>query len=97
MIDQSHNVEGKIDAMIQSVVNIQTAYAKALLVDRLALEDAQRAGDVVGAHRVLLAAYEPDVRPLLARLRAELDLPPDPVETFRHVYAERLAQERTLT
>jgi len=54
MIDQSHNVEGKIDAMIQSVVNIQTAYAKALLVDDDRLAAAQRTGDVLGAHRVLL-------------------------------------------
>jgi L-rhamnose isomerase / sugar isomerase len=95
MIDQSHNVEGKIDAMIQSVVNIQTAYAKALLVDRARLEQAQRAGDVLGAHRLLLEAYETDVRPLLARLRAELELAPDPVEAFRAGgYAERLALER---
>jgi L-rhamnose isomerase/sugar isomerase len=50
MIDQSHNVEGKIDAMIQSVMNIQTAYAKALLVDAERLADAQREGDVLGAH-----------------------------------------------
>ncbi len=58
MIDQAHNVEGKIDAMIQSVVNIQTAYAKALIVDRELLFEAQRASDVLGAHRVLLDAYE---------------------------------------
>ena len=70
MIDQSHNVEGKIDAMIQSVMNIQTAYAKALLVDEKRLAEAQREGDVLGAHRVLLEAFETDVRPLLARLRA---------------------------
>ena len=69
MIDQSHNIEGKIDAMIQSVMNIQTAYAKALLVDEERLAAAQRAGDVLGAHRVLLDAFETDVRPLLARLR----------------------------
>jgi L-rhamnose isomerase / sugar isomerase len=94
MIDQSHNVEGKVDAMIQSVVNIQTAYAKALLVDRDRLADAQRCGDVLGAHRVLLDAYETDVRPLLARLRAELDLPRDPVEAFRAEHADRLAAER---
>ena len=66
MIDQSHNVEGKIDAMIQSVMNIQTAYAKALLVDEAALAAAQGEGDVLGAHRILLEAYETDVRPLLA-------------------------------
>ena len=67
MIDQSHNVEGKIDAMIQSVENIQTAYAKALLVDEARLAAAQAEGDVLGAHRVLLDAFETDVRPLLAR------------------------------
>ncbi|RDI75807.1 L-rhamnose isomerase [Gaiella occulta] len=95
MIDQAHNVEGKIDAMIQSVVNIQTAYAKALLVDRLRLDEARRAGDVLGAHRVLLDAYETDVRPLLAHLRAQLGLAPDPVQAFREGgYAERLAAER---
>jgi L-rhamnose isomerase/sugar isomerase len=94
MIDQSHNVEGKIDAMIQSVVNIQTAYAKALLVDRDRLADAQQEGDVLGAHRFLLEAFETDVRPLLGRLRTDLGLPPDPVEAFRAEYAERLATER---
>jgi L-rhamnose isomerase / sugar isomerase len=81
--------------MIQSVVNIQTAYAKALIVDRQLLSDAQRTGDVLGAHRVLVDAYETDVRPLLARLRVELALAPDPVEGFRAgSYAERLAAER---
>src|SRR5580765_748643 len=69
MIDQSHNVEGKIDAMVQSVMNIQTAYAKALLVDEDAVAAAQREGDVLGAHRLLVAAFDRDVRPLLARLR----------------------------
>ena len=95
MIDQSHNVEGKIDAMTQSVVNIQTAYAKALLVDAERLATAQREGDVLGAHRVLIEAFEADVRPLLARLRGELGLEPDPVEAFRAGgYAQRLAEER---
>ena len=69
MIDQSHNIEGKIDAVIQSVMNIQTAYAKALLVDTARLADAQREGDVLGAHRVLMDAFETDVRPLLAAQR----------------------------
>jgi L-rhamnose isomerase/sugar isomerase len=95
MIDQSHNVEGKIDAMIQSVMNVQTAYAKALLVDEERLAARQREGDVLGAHRVLLEAYETDVRPLLAQLRAELGVPADPVEAFRSSgYGERLAHER---
>jgi L-rhamnose isomerase/sugar isomerase len=95
MIDQSHNVEGKIDAMIQSVMNIQTAYAKALIVDGERLTAAQREGDVLGAHRILLEAFETDVRPLLAQLRGELGLEADPVAAFRAGgYAERLASER---
>jgi L-rhamnose isomerase/sugar isomerase len=95
MIDQSHNVEGKIDAMIQSVVNIQTAYAKALLVDAEHLRAAQREGDVLGAHRVLMEAFEADVRPLLTELRRGVGVAPDPVEAFRSGrYAERLAEER---
>jgi L-rhamnose isomerase/sugar isomerase len=95
MIDQSHNVEGKIDAMIQSVMNIQTAYAKALLVDEQRLSTAQREGDVLGAHRVFLEAFETDVRPLLSRLRGELGVEPDPVAAFRAGgYAARLTAER---
>jgi L-rhamnose isomerase/sugar isomerase len=95
MIDQSHNVEGKLDAMIQSVVNIQVAYAKALLVERERLAAAQRAGDVLGAHRVLVEAYETDVRPLLARHRERRGLPADPVEALRAGgYAEQRAAER---
>jgi L-rhamnose isomerase/sugar isomerase len=95
MIDQSHNVEGKIDAMIQSVMNIQTAYAKALLVDETRLSEAQTQGDVLGAHRVLLEAFETDVRPLLARLRANMGLDSDPVQAFRDGgHGERRTRER---
>jgi L-rhamnose isomerase/sugar isomerase len=95
MIDQSHNIEGKVDAMIQSVMNIQTAFAKALLVDEGQLSDAQTNGDVLAAHRLLLAAFETDVRPLIARLRENQGLPPDPVESFRaQGHAARLAAER---
>jgi L-rhamnose isomerase/sugar isomerase len=95
MIDQSHNVEGKIDAMLQSVMNIQTAYAKALLVDGDRLAAAQRDGDVLGAHRILVDAFETDVRPLLGRLRGGLGLETDPVSAFRAGgHAESLARER---
>jgi L-rhamnose isomerase/sugar isomerase len=95
MIDQSHNVEGKVDAMIQSVMNIQTAYAKALLVDEERLTAAQRDGDVLGAHRVLMEAFETDVRSVLASFRRERGLEPDPVEAFRAAgHAARLARER---
>ena len=95
MIDQSPNVEGKVDAMLQSVVNVQTAYAKALMIDRERLAACQADGDVLGAHRVLVEAFETDVRPLLHRLRRELGVEEDPVEAFRAGgYAERLARER---
>jgi L-rhamnose isomerase / sugar isomerase len=98
MVDQSHNIEGKIEAMIQSVVNIQTAYAKALLVNRAQLRDAQAEGDVLGAHRVLLDAYDTDVRPLLAHYREQLGLNPDPVAAFRASgVAEQLARDRGTT
>src|SRR5258708_6289074 len=83
MIDQSHNIEPKIEAMIQSVINIQTAYTKALLVDPTALREAQEAGDVLGAYRVHQAAYEAGVRPLLSQVRTLHELPPTPIAAFR--------------
>ena len=96
MIDQSHNIEPKIEAMIQSVINVQTAYAKALLVDRAALHEAQEAGDVLQAYRVLQAAFETDVRPLLAEFRVRQGCDPNPIAAFRTSgYAERVASERT--
>ncbi len=96
MIDQSHNIEPKIEAMIQSVVNIQTVYAKALVVDREALQEAQERSDVLAAYRVLQSAYETDVRPLLAEARTRQGLNPDPIAAFRASgYAEQVARERT--
>src|SRR5205085_4154229 len=95
MIDQSHNIEAKIEAMIQSVLNVQTAYAKALLVDRAALLEAQEAGEVLGSYRVLQAAFETDVRPLLAEIRVRQGRDPDPIVAFRSSgYAERVARAR---
>ncbi|MBV9281374.1 MAG: L-rhamnose isomerase [Chloroflexi bacterium] len=95
MIDQSHNIEPRIEAMIQSVVNLQEAYAKALLVDRRALEEAQQAEDVLAAHRVLTDAYATDVRPLCARVRDDLGASADPITAFRRSgYLERIAEAR---
>ena len=71
MLDQCHNIEPKIPAQIRSVMNVQEATAKALLVDADALAAAQQAGDVLGANAVLMDAYNTDVRPLLAELREE--------------------------
>ena len=94
-IDQSHNVEAKVEAMVLSIVNLQEAYAKALLVDREALRAAQRAGDVLGAHEALLDAYRTDVRPLCARARASLGASEDPVAELRASgYAQRATAER---
>jgi L-rhamnose isomerase / sugar isomerase len=95
MIDQAHNIEPKIEAMILSVTNLQDAYARALLVDRTKLDEARHSGDVLGAHRLLLDAYNTDVRPLCARAREELGGAADPVSAFRQSgYAERMAEER---
>jgi L-rhamnose isomerase / sugar isomerase len=94
-IDQAHNVEAKVEAMTLSVVNLQEAYAKALLVDRAALAAAQAAGDVLGAHGTLIDAYRTDVRPLCAKVRTERGGAADPVAALRASgYAERVAAER---
>jgi L-rhamnose isomerase/sugar isomerase len=94
-IDQSHNVEAKVEAMTLSVCNLQEAYARALLVDRAALADAQAAGDVLGGHEALLDAFRTDVRPLTAKVRAERGGAEDPVAALRAGgYADRTANER---
>jgi L-rhamnose isomerase/sugar isomerase len=92
-IDQSHNVEAKVEAMVLSVVNLQEAYAKAQLVDRAGLAAAQAAGDVLGAHEVLTDAFRTDVRAELAQARARLGAAEDPVAEARG-YVERIARER---
>jgi len=95
MLDQCHNIEPKIPAVLRSVMNVQEATAKALLVDRDALRAAQRAGDVLGANAVLMDAYNTDVRPLLAELRADAGLDPDPIAAYRRSgYAEWIITER---
>ncbi|MFF1674737.1 L-rhamnose isomerase [Streptomyces sp. NPDC058256] len=95
MLDQCHNIEAKIPAIIRSVMNVQEATAKALLVDRSALAEAQRAGDVLAANAVLMDAYNTDVRPLVASLREELGLDPDPVAAYgRSGWQQKIAAER---
>ncbi|HEY4276920.1 MAG TPA: L-rhamnose isomerase [Conexibacter sp.] len=82
-IDQAHVIENKIEGMVLSVVNLQEAFAKALLVDRAALAERQAAGDVLGAHEALLDAFRTDVRPLAAKVREEKGAEADPVAAFR--------------
>jgi len=95
MLDQCHNIEPKIPGQIRSVMNVQEATAKALLVDQAALEAAQRSGDVLGANAVLMDAYNTDVRPRLAEMRVAMGLDPDPMAAYaRSGYAERIAAER---
>ena len=97
MIDESHTLKNKIAETIQSLVALQTSYAKALLVNRRALEAAQQAEDLVGAEEVIKDAYAADVRPLLWKVRSDLNLPcpADPVRGFvESGYVEAKAQER---
>lgn len=95
MLDQCHNIEPKIPAVIRSVMNVQEATAKALLVDAPALAAAQADGDVLGANAVLMDAYNTDVRPLLRELRADMGLDPDPIAAYRRCgYHERIVAER---
>ncbi|MEU6431700.1 L-rhamnose isomerase [Microbispora sp. NPDC046973] len=95
MLDQCHNIEPKIAGQIRSVMNVQEATTKALLVDGEALAAAQAAGDVLGANAVLMDAYDTDVRPLLAALREEMGLAPDPMRAYAESgYLEKIRTER---
>jgi L-rhamnose isomerase/sugar isomerase len=95
MLDQCHNIEPKIPAQIRSVMNVQEATGKVMLVDMDALVAAQADGDVLGANAVLMDAYNTDVRPLLEQLRTEQGLDPDPVAAYhRSGYAEQIKADR---
>ncbi|KND42690.1 MULTISPECIES: L-rhamnose isomerase [Streptomyces] len=95
MLDQCHNIEAKIPAIIRSVMNVQEATAKALLVDREALAAAQRDGDVLEANAVVMDAYNTDVRPLLREVREEMGLDPEPLQAYRRSgWASKIVEER---
>jgi len=95
MLDQCHNLESKIQGQIRSVLNVQETLAKALLVDREALADAQARHDVLEANAILMDAFWTDVRPALAAFREEQGLPADPFGAFRASgYEEKVAAER---
>jgi len=95
MLDQCHNIEEKIPAQIRSVMNVQEATAKALLVDATALADAQRGGDVLAANAVLMGAYNTDVRPMLAEVRESQGLHPDPMAAYAASgYSEQIVVNR---
>ncbi|OBZ13041.1 L-rhamnose isomerase [Bacillus sp. FJAT-26390] len=82
LIDQSHNIEQKIPAMLRSVLNVQTQYAKALLINHAEVDEAAERNDVLGAEDAVRRAFEFDVTPLLHSLREEQGLPLDPMKAY---------------
>lgn len=97
MLDQCHNIEGKIAPMIVSVLNCQEAYAKALLIPRAELAAAQAAGEVLAAHEIMSDAFRADVRPLLAQVREEMGVPTEPLSAYRASgYEQQIAKARGL-
>lgn len=96
MVDQSHNLKPKIEAMIQTVTMTQELFAKALLVDRERLRAARAKDDLVLAEEALRGAFFTDTRPLVAHLRREMGLEPDALAAHRAAgYEARVAKERT--
>jgi len=95
MVDQAHVTKSKIDAMIQTIMHIQTAYAKAMCVNRKKLHDAQLAKDVVTAETCMQDAFNTDVEPLLKVVREEMGLAPNPLDAFRASgYWDKVSSER---
>jgi L-rhamnose isomerase/sugar isomerase len=95
MIDQSHNLKGKIEATIQTVVTAQELYLKAALVDREKLAELQQRCELVAAEELFRGAFWYDVRPLTRAWRETRGLPADPLEALRSGgYVERVARER---
>ena len=96
MVDQSHNLKGKIEAMIQTVTMAQQLYAKAALVDASQLATAQKQCNLVEAESLLQNAFATDVRPAIQEWRDSKGLPKDPMEAFRRSgYLERITKERS--
>ena len=95
VVDQSHNLKGKIEAMIQTVDMAQALYARAALVDCDRLAAAQRSADLVKAERCLQDAFATDVRPAIAEWRTARGLPRDPLDALRESgYVSRITMER---
>lgn len=95
MLDQSHNIEAKLEGVVLSVMNCQTAYAKALIVDYKGLAEKQNNGDVLGGHTTLMDAFETDVRPLLMQVREEMGIAPDPLAALHAgSYVQKITTER---
>jgi L-rhamnose isomerase/sugar isomerase len=95
MVDQSHNLKPKIEAMIQTVMTAQEHFAKALLVDHGALQQARACDDLIRGEGILRDAYGTDVRPFLAEYRVSRKRNADPLAAFRESgYTARVARQR---
>ena len=95
MLDQSHNVTDPIESLMGSAMEVQRAYAQALLVDRAALEGYQDGNDALMATTALKLGFRTDVEPILAMARLEAGGAIDPVATYRAAgYRARVAGER---
>ena len=95
MIDQSHNLKGKMEAMVQTIVTAQELWLKAALVDREQLAELQQSCELVAAEELLRGAFWRDVRPMAAAWRQSRGLAPDPLAALRESgYVERITQER---
>ena len=95
MIDQSHNLKGKIEASVQTVVTAQELWLKAALIDREQLAVHQQSCDLVAAEELFRGAFWADVRPLAAAWREAHGLPADPLAALRASgYVERIGQQR---
>ena len=95
MVDQSHNLKGKVEAMIQTVLTAQELYARAALVDHGRLAMLQQECALVDAEETLRGAFWEDVRPIVKQWRIAKGLPGDPMKAFRESgYAERIAGQR---
>ena len=96
MLDQSHNIEPSIEGIIYSVMNIQTAYAKSLIIDRKSLKEAQASNDVIKTNRIIMEAFNTDIEPLIATCRNEMGLSDvDPINNYRNNgWAKKIADTR---
>ena len=95
MLDQCHNIEDKIPGQLRSVINVQAMTARALMVDTVALDAAQRAGDVLGANDIFMNAFYTDVRPVLEAWRESKGLAADPIAAFNASgYLKTIAADR---
>lgn len=95
MVDQSHNLKGKVEAMIQTVMMAQELYSKAALIEYERLAQAQKKSDLVAAERLLQDAFATDVRPAICAWRKARGLPEDPLDAFgQSGYLERITSER---